>query len=321
MKYNRKLYPIIILIAMTVIFLNVINVSAQKTLFGGGGEPGTEYFYNTGGFLFRKASKFTCEIDSQYENYVKVTNTDNGCSIETLDIFNSVDVVLKVSKTTGDNIEVTNYEYNLRPNAMKRTISVGTIAELYSDFRDLNTGRITCSELTISDSSVTSLEHCEATSVAVKGLKPGVSTIVHTFNSTRFRIDVEVVKGAYTPLNNNTNNNDNNGQIPNENNTGSTTTEDDEIQDEVCTGLLGETLKKDLEGILRIIQIVAPLAVVLLTTTELLGAVISKDDDALTKGLSRMTTRIALVAVLFFLPIILNYLLKIVDSKYSTCIK
>ena len=72
---------------------------------------------------------------------------------------------------------------------------------------------------------------------------------------------------------------------------------------------------------MRIIQIVAPLAVVLLTTTELLGAVISKDDDALTKGLSRMTTRIALVAVLFFLPIILNYLLKIVDSKYSTCIK
>ena len=144
---------------------------------------------------------------------------------------------------------------------MKRTITVGTIAELYSDFRDLNTGRITCSELTISDSSVTSLEHCEATSVAVKGLKPGVSTIVHTFNNTRFRIDVEVVKGADTPLNNNTNNNDNNGQIPNENNTGSTTTEDDEIQDEVCTGLLGETLK-DLEGILRIIQIVAPLAVV-----------------------------------------------------------
>ena len=62
---------------------------------------------------------------------------------------------------------------------MKRTITVGTMQSLFR-LRDLNTGRITCSELTISDSSVTSLEHCEATSVAVKGLKPGVSTIVHT---------------------------------------------------------------------------------------------------------------------------------------------
>ena len=35
MKYNRKLYPIIILIAMTVIF-KCYKCFSSKTLFGGG---------------------------------------------------------------------------------------------------------------------------------------------------------------------------------------------------------------------------------------------------------------------------------------------
>lgn len=94
----------------------------------------------------------------------------------------------------------------------------------------------------------------------------------------------------------------------------------DTIAEEVCTGLLGEHLKKDLENILKIMRIVAPLLVVFLTSAELISAVASKDDDALKKAMGRLTTRILLVVVLFFLPIILNLLLGFIDNKYSTCI-
>lgn len=94
-----------------------------------------------------------------------------------------------------------------------------------------------------------------------------------------------------------------------------------DVAEEVCTGLLGEHLKKDLENILKIMRIVAPIIVIFLTTAELISAVASKDDNALNKAMSKLTTRIALVAVLFFLPILLNLLLGFIDNKYSTCIK
>ncbi|MDD4706047.1 MAG: hypothetical protein PHS24_02380 [Bacilli bacterium] len=96
--------------------------------------------------------------------------------------------------------------------------------------------------------------------------------------------------------------------------------EENNYENQVCEGLLGDTLKKDIESILNVMKIIAPLLVVIFTIYELISAVASKDDDALTKALSRLTTRIILVAVLFFLPILLNLLLGFIDSKYSTCL-
>lgn len=89
---------------------------------------------------------------------------------------------------------------------------------------------------------------------------------------------------------------------------------------QVCQGLLGKTLKQDITSILNVIKIIAPLLVVIFTIYELISAVASKEDDALAKAISRLTTRIILVAVLFFLPILLDLLLGFIDSKYSTCI-
>ncbi|MDD4796117.1 MAG: hypothetical protein PHG03_06195 [Bacilli bacterium] len=96
--------------------------------------------------------------------------------------------------------------------------------------------------------------------------------------------------------------------------------EENNSDDQVCEGLLGKTLKKDIESILNVMKIIAPLLVVIFTIYELISAVASKDDDALTKALGRLTTRIILVAVLFFLPVLLNILLGFIDNKYSTCL-
>ncbi len=94
-----------------------------------------------------------------------------------------------------------------------------------------------------------------------------------------------------------------------------------ENSEKVCTGLLGKNLKKDLEQVLKIIRIVGPLIVVFLTSIELIGAIVNKDDDALKKVLNKLMTRLALVAVLFFLPIILDILLSFLDEKYTSCLK
>lgn len=104
------------------------------------------------------------------------------------------------------------------------------------------------------------------------------------------------------------------------NNDADVATEEYGSDDQVCEGLLGDTLKKDIESILNVMKIIAPLLVVIFTIYELISAVVSKDDDALTKALSRLTTRIILVAILFFLPVLLDILLGFIDNKYSTCL-
>ena len=95
--------------------------------------------------------------------------------------------------------------------------------------------------------------------------------------------------------------------------------EENESDDQVCEGLLGP-LKEDLKFILNIIKIIGPILVVVFTTYELFAAVASNDDDALKNVMKSLITRIILVAILFFLPIILNLILGFVDNNYSTCI-
>ncbi len=90
--------------------------------------------------------------------------------------------------------------------------------------------------------------------------------------------------------------------------------------DEVCTGLLGENLKKDLEQILKIMRVAGPIIVVILSSVEYITALTSKDDDALKKTTQKLVTRLVLIIVLFFLPVLLNLLLSFIDSKYTTCI-
>lgn len=87
-----------------------------------------------------------------------------------------------------------------------------------------------------------------------------------------------------------------------------------------CAGILGD-FKTDLEEILKIIRIIGPLLVVIYSTYDYLSAVLKKDDDALKKANGKLVKRLILVAILFFLPIILDLILGFIDEKYTTCIK
>lgn len=87
-----------------------------------------------------------------------------------------------------------------------------------------------------------------------------------------------------------------------------------------CDSLFSSELRTDLENILKIMRIVAPLIVVFITTFEFISAAVSNDQEALNKAVNKLAKRLVLVALLFFLPIILNLLLSFIDVKYSTCI-
>src|SRR5574344_472438 len=67
-----------------------------------------------------------------------------------------------------------------------------------------------------------------------------------------------------------------------------------------CTDILGGILP-DLQSILKIIRIVGPLLVIVLSIFEYLSAIAAKNDDALKKCNSRLIKRLILVALLFFL--------------------
>lgn len=92
-----------------------------------------------------------------------------------------------------------------------------------------------------------------------------------------------------------------------------------EIRDATCLGVLG-SFKKDLDGALKIIRFVAPLIVVIYSTYDFVGALFSKDAELLTKATTRLRSRLILVAVLFFLPIVLNIILDITDTLYASCV-
>jgi len=92
-----------------------------------------------------------------------------------------------------------------------------------------------------------------------------------------------------------------------------------EIRDASCLGVLG-SFKNDLDGLLKIIRFVAPLMVIIYSTYDFLGAIFNKDAELLGKASSRLRARLILVAILFFLPTILNIILGIIDSSYTTCV-
>jgi hypothetical protein len=101
---------------------------------------------------------------------------------------------------------------------------------------------------------------------------------------------------------------------------GNVTQGNDDVSDATCSGILAGILP-DLQSILKIIRIVGPLLVIVLSIFEYLSAITAKNDDALKKCNSRLIKRLILVALLFFLPIIINLILSFVNTKYTSCVE
>lgn len=78
--------------------------------------------------------------------------------------------------------------------------------------------------------------------------------------------------------------------------------------------------KGDLQNIFKAFKIVAPILTLVLSTIEFLVAITSKEASGLKTAGKKFGTRIILVVVLFFLPIILNIILDLVFPGASTCV-
>lgn len=86
-----------------------------------------------------------------------------------------------------------------------------------------------------------------------------------------------------------------------------------------CKSNLG-ILYKDLKSAFNVMKIIGPLLVIIYSSYDYILATVSKDADGLKKANSKLITRFILVAILFFLPIILNVLLSIIDPAYTACV-
>ncbi len=76
-----------------------------------------------------------------------------------------------------------------------------------------------------------------------------------------------------------------------------------------CQGLLGEQLIDILKAILKIIQIAAPILTILLGSIDFGSVVISQDQDAMKKAVSKFIKRCIAAIAIFFIPYLVGVLL------------
>lgn len=88
--------------------------------------------------------------------------------------------------------------------------------------------------------------------------------------------------------------------------------------DKNCNALGG--FKDDLQSIFNAFKIVAPILTLVLSSFEYMTSITSKDGEGLKKANKRLINRIILVAILFFLPIILNVIIDLMFPGSGVCI-
>ena len=93
------------------------------------------------------------------------------------------------------------------------------------------------------------------------------------------------------------------------------------LTEETCEGILGESTMEDLSNIFKYMKILGPILVIAYSTYDYISALINKDPEEYKKVNKKLVTRLILVVVLFFLPIILNLLLSFINDTYTTCIE
>ena len=88
--------------------------------------------------------------------------------------------------------------------------------------------------------------------------------------------------------------------------------------DKNCNALGG--FKDDLQSIFNAFKIVAPILTLVLSSFEYMTSITSKDGEGLKKANKRLINRIILVALLFFMPIILNVILDLMFPGSGVCV-
>ena len=72
---------------------------------------------------------------------------------------------------------------------------------------------------------------------------------------------------------------------------------------------------------ISLLQIIAPLGVVIFASLDIMKAVIAKDQDGINKQIKHIPKRLIAMAILFFVPTFVDLVMKVVDSTfdYTTC--
>lgn len=91
-----------------------------------------------------------------------------------------------------------------------------------------------------------------------------------------------------------------------------------EIETGSCD-ILGTEFTAILKEIFMIIQIAVPCLVIVLCTVDLAKAVIAQDDKNMQAALSNTVKRVCIGVAIFFVPILLDFLLKLAGFAIGTC--
>lgn len=88
--------------------------------------------------------------------------------------------------------------------------------------------------------------------------------------------------------------------------------------------LLGDPDDKDstawlVQRIFNYIKIIGPILVIILSSVDFIGVIVKGDDEAMGKATKKLTTRLILAALLFFIPTLIEVILDVFGFTSSTC--
>lgn len=84
---------------------------------------------------------------------------------------------------------------------------------------------------------------------------------------------------------------------------------------EECNGILTPGAYQMLQDALNIIRIAVPALLIVLCSIDLGTAVVSDDKDALKKATSRLLKRCIAAIAIFFIPLLVNFMINLVESS------
>lgn len=74
-------------------------------------------------------------------------------------------------------------------------------------------------------------------------------------------------------------------------------------------------VKVDIQNFFNFFKIIVPLLVIGLSSFDFIKAITEKDDKDIKKAFTRLIKRLVYAVILFFLPVILNYLMNMVTNN------
>lgn len=79
-------------------------------------------------------------------------------------------------------------------------------------------------------------------------------------------------------------------------------------------------LKEDIKAVFNVFKIIAPILVVVFSIYDFLKAMTGKVEGDMKVAFQHLVKRIIFAVILFFLPVLIDYFLGLVDPGYNTCI-